>query len=121
VERGLKFAQGILVVIDGAKGLRKAVTNVFSDRAAVQRCPWHKRENVLDYLPKEKRPTFRRKLQSAYEQPTYAQARSALRKVRSELAQVNQSAGASLDEGLEETLTLHCKASVGTGHWPGSG
>ena len=107
VERGLKFAQGILVVIDGAKGLRKAVANVFSDRAAVQRCQWHKRENVLDYPPKEKRPTFRRKLQSACEQPTYAQAKSALMKVRSELAQLNQSAVGGLDEGLEETLTLH--------------
>ncbi len=58
VERGLKFTQGILAVIDGAKGLRKAVVNVFSDRAAVQRCQWHKRENVLEYLPKEKRGTF---------------------------------------------------------------
>ena len=106
-ERGLKFAQGILVVIDGAKGLRKAVTNVFSDRAAVQRCQWHKRENALDYPPKEKRPTFRRKLQSACEQPTYAQAKSALMKVRSELAQLNPSAVGGLDEGLEETLTLH--------------
>ena len=107
VERGLKFTQGLLVVIDGAKGLRKAVTNVFSDRAAVQRCQWHKRENVLEYLPKEKRATFRRKLQSAYEQPTYAKAKSGLMKVRSELALLNQSAVGSLDEGLEETLTLH--------------
>jgi transposase-like protein len=107
VERGLKFTQGILAVIDGAKGLRKAVVNVFSDRAAVQRCQWHKRENVLEYLPKEKRGTYRRKLQSAYEQPTYAKAKSALMKVRSELALLNQSAVNSLDEGLEETLTLH--------------
>lgn len=107
VERGLRFDQGILAVLDGAKGLRKAVTNVFSDRAAVQRCQWHKRENVVQYLPKEKQEVFRRKLQSAYEKPTYAKAKSALLKVRSELAILNQSAVGSLDEGFEETLTLH--------------
>jgi putative transposase len=107
VERGLKFDQGILVVLDGAKGLHRAVKNVFSDRAAIQRCQWHKRENVVKYLPKEKQEIYRRKLQSAYEKPTYAKAKSALMKVRSELALLNQSAVGSLEEGLEETLTLH--------------
>jgi putative transposase len=47
VERGLKHDHGLLVVIDGAKGLRKAVDKVFGKKAAVQRCHWHKRENVL--------------------------------------------------------------------------
>lgn len=107
IERGLRIDKGILVVLDGAKGLRKAVTNVFSDRAIVQRCQWHKRENVLKYLPKEKQETFRRKLQSAYDKPTYAKAKAALLKVREELSLINQSAVGSLDEGLEETLTLH--------------
>jgi hypothetical protein len=45
VERGLKYDQGLLVVLDGAKGLRKAVDKVFGKKAAVQRCHWHKREN----------------------------------------------------------------------------
>jgi transposase-like protein len=107
VERGLKFEQGLLCVIDGAKGLRKAVEKVFGDRAAVQRCQWHKRENVVRYLPVGQQATFRRKLQAAYEQPTYAGAKKALQRVRSELTQINASAVSSLDEGFEETLTLH--------------
>lgn len=107
VERGLKFDQGLLCVIDGAKGLRKAVQKVFSDKAAVQRCQWHKRENVLKYLPVGQQATFRRKLQAAYEQPSYAAAKKALQRVRSELASINVSAVNSLDEGFEETLTLH--------------
>ena len=107
VERGLRVDRGILAVIDGAPGLRKAVTNVFANRAAVQRCQWHKRENVLKYLAKDKQATFRRKLQSAYDQPTYAKAKASLMKVRAELALLNRSAVGSLDEGLEETLTLH--------------
>jgi putative transposase len=107
VERGLKFEQGLLCVMDGAKGLRQAVQKVFGDQAAVQRCQWHKRENVVRYLPAGQQATFRRKLQGAYEQPTYAAARKALRRVRSELVPINASAVSSLDEGFEETLTLH--------------
>jgi len=107
VERGLKYDQGLLVVIDGAKGLRKAVGQVFAKKAAVQRCHWHKRENVLGYLPVGLQPVFKRKLQAAYEKPTYAAAKAALKRVRAELARTNASAVKSLDEGLEETLTLH--------------
>jgi transposase-like protein len=107
MDRGLKIDQGLLCVIDGAKGLRKAVDRVLGNKAAVQRCTWHKRENVLRYLPVSLQPTFRRKLQGAYEKPTYAQAKASLMKVRSEVVQINESAVASLDEGLEDTLTLH--------------
>ena len=39
--------------------------------------------------------------------PGYNQARAALDKLHGELAERNQSAAASLEEGLEETLTLH--------------
>ncbi|TMQ70891.1 MAG: hypothetical protein E6K81_11405 [Candidatus Eisenbacteria bacterium] len=48
-----------------------------------------------------------RELQAAWQQPTYEQAKAALKRTRSELALMNQSAAKSLDEGLEETLTLH--------------
>jgi transposase-like protein len=107
VERGLPFDQGLLVVVDGAKGFHRAVREVFGRAAVIQRCRWHKRENVLKYLPESKRPAMRRKLQAAWQQPTYEQAKAALQRVRSELALMNQSAAKSLDDGLEETLTLH--------------
>ena len=38
VDRELKTQAGLLCVIDGSKGLRKAVDKVFGDKAAVQRC-----------------------------------------------------------------------------------
>lgn len=50
---------------------------------------------------------WRRRLQRAYERPTYSEARSALEALHAELEERNQSAAASLAEGLEETLTLH--------------
>ena len=52
VERGLDVSQGLLVILDGAKGLRAAVRKAFRGRALVQRCQWHKRENVVSYLAK---------------------------------------------------------------------
>ncbi len=107
VERGLRTDQGLLWVIDGAKGLRKAIQTVFGRQAVVQRCQWHKRENVVRYLPKGQQASWRRRLQQAYERPTYPEAKAALLQLRRELGTINRSAATSLDEGLEETLTLH--------------
>ena len=107
VGRGFPADQPILVVLDGAKGLRAAVADVFGDRVQVQRCQWHKRENVVRYLPKEEQPRWRRRLQDAYGQATYRDAKDALLRVHRELRLRNASAAASLLEGLEETLTLH--------------
>jgi transposase-like protein len=105
-ERGFRAPAGLLVVIDGSKGLRAAVREVFGE-VSVQRCQWHKRENVLSYLPKHEQPVWRRKLHAAYAHPSYADAKRALQRLIRELAIVNESAARSLEEGLEETLTLH--------------
>ena len=63
VERGLRTDRGLLCVIDGAKGLRKAIQTVFGRQAVVQRCQWHKRENVVAYLPKGQPASWRRRRQ----------------------------------------------------------
>ena len=104
--RGFPLDEQILVVLDGAKGLRSAVRDVFGD-VPVQRCQWHKRENVVSYLAKQDQPKWRRKLEAAYAHPLYADAKRALDRLHAELRIVNESAAASLAEGLEETLTLH--------------
>ena len=105
--RGLDVSGGVLVIIDGSKGLRAAVRQVFRKRVAVQRCMWHKRENVVSYLPKRDQASWRRRLQRAMDRPTHAEARSALEKLHAELEEANQSAAASLREGFDELLTLH--------------
>jgi putative transposase len=107
IERGLSIEDGLLCVIDGAKGLRCAVRKVFADKAIIQRCQWHKRENVLSYLPKSQQATWRKKLQRAYEKPTYEEAKAALNRLKPELKLLNESALSSLEEGFEETLALH--------------
>lgn len=106
-DRGLDLSAGALAVVDGAKGLRSALTTVFRGQVLIQRCQWHKRENVVSYLPRSEQKGWRQRLQRAYQRPTYEEARRDLRAIRSELDEVNQSAVASLDEGFDDTLTLH--------------
>ena len=106
-DRGLNLDQEILFVIDGGKGIRKAIIEVMGEKAVIGRCQWHKRENVVDYLAQERKDLFRGKLQAAYEQPSYEAAKKALGVIKNELKLINASAVTSLDEGFEETLTLH--------------
>ncbi|MCC7179909.1 MAG: transposase [Acidobacteria bacterium] len=107
VERGLRAEEGLLVVTDGVKRLHAAVAEVFRAAAVLPCCQWHKRENVVSYLPETHRAAIRRKLQAACEHPTHDGALKAVKAVRQELRLLNATAAASLDEGLEETLTLH--------------
>lgn len=107
VDRGLDLSQGLLVIIDGSKGLRLAVRQAFGKYAVVQRCQWHKRENVVAYLSKTLQPIWRQRLQQAYARPGYREAKTQLDQLYQELKLLNESAAASLNEGLEETLTLH--------------
>ena len=106
-DRGLRIEDGILVVIDGSKGLIAGVKKAFKDRVLIQRCQWHKRENVVSYLPKSEQKKMRNQLILAHQKPTYAEANNALMKIQRKLEDTNLSAARSLEEGLEETLTLH--------------
>jgi len=106
VARGFSFDQGLLCVIDGAKALEKAVREVFGGYAVIQRCQWHKRENVVSYLNESDKESYRRRLQRAYEKSDHEEAREALLTIHQELKQINLSAANSLMEGLDETITL---------------
>lgn len=106
VQRGFSFNEGLFCVIDGAKALSKAIAEVFGECAIIQRCQWHKRENVVSYLNESDKETYRRRLQQAYQRSDYDQAKEALMGIHVELKSLNLSAANSLMEGLEETLTL---------------
>jgi putative transposase len=107
IRRGLKYDQGLLCVMDGAKGFRKAVDEVFGVHGVVQRCQWHKRENILKYLPQSLQDTFQGKLQRAYGEESYRDAKALFQNIKKELRLINESAVNSLEEGFEETLTVH--------------
>ncbi len=107
IDRGLSYDQGLLVMTDEARGLHKAIRETIGDYGLIQRCQWHKRENIVGYLPKSDRRKWRRKLRRAYGKPTYEEAKTALTDLHAELQGINRSAARSLQEGFEETLTLH--------------
>lgn len=107
IGRGLSADREILFVIDGSLGLHKGIENVFKEKAIFQRCQWHKTENVVSYLPKRHQEEVKRKMRQAYANETYEEVKRNLLSLRKELILLNQSAVNSLDEGLEETLTLH--------------
>ena len=107
ITRGLKFDEGILFITDGSKGIIKAVERRLDEYAVLQRCRWHKRENVLSYLDDAQRELCKHRMKQAYKKTTYKEAKDELQKLHRELRGVNQSAANSLAEGLEETLTLH--------------
>ena len=102
MKQGFVAGPGLLCVLDGAKGLRKAVLKALpgSDPAL----PVHKRENVCAIC---QGPAASFRQNSSGLTSSRSIKRDALGRIRQELQGLNESAVRSLDEGLEETLTLH--------------
>jgi len=99
IERGLKYEQGLLCVLDGAKGFTKAMEDKFKQYAFIQRCQQHKKENVVSYLPQGLQKTYRLRLMQAYEQTLYPQAKAALNAIMLEL-----------DRSIHQQLRHYAKA-----------
>ena len=106
VSRGLDSGRKLLIVIDGAKALRKAVQMVLGEQALVQRCRIHKMRNVVDQLPQQKQAQARWRMQAAWAQKDPKVAESQLRKTARWLEESWPMAANSLLEGLEETLAV---------------
>jgi len=106
VDRGLDPGQAILFVLDGGKALRRAIRDVFGERALVHRCHRHKERNVLDLLPERDRPKVLARIRGAWALTDAKVAEQQLQRLASELERAWPDAGASLREGLAETLTL---------------
>jgi transposase-like protein len=106
VERGLDPNRALLIVIDGAKALHKAVVEVFGAHGLIQRCREHKKRNVTDALPERLRATVRSAMNQAYATRDIKRARRLLDGLARRLEHQHPSAAASLREGLEETLTV---------------
>ena len=66
VTRGLPTDRTLLFVIDGAAGLRRAITDVFGSRGVVQRCQVHKWRNVIGHLPERLHTSVGKALRDAW-------------------------------------------------------
>lgn len=106
IGRGLDPKPRRLFIIDGAKALSSAIRKKFPG-AEIQRCQIHKCRNVAQHLPETHQSDIERRLRAAYAMSSYKEAKMALNHVVGYLERLNPSAARSLEEGLEETLTLH--------------
>jgi putative transposase len=106
IDRGLDPKQRRLFIIDGAKALSSVIRKKFPG-SEIQRCQIHKRRNVVEHLPETHQDDIDRRLKAAYTMSSYKEAKAALNRVVDYLERLNPSAARSLEEGLEETLTLH--------------
>ena len=104
-DRGLEVTRPVLVVIDGAKALRRAVSDVF-DHPVIQRCQLHKLRNVTDRLPDALASTVAKRMRRAYHHSDPLVAQAELETLARELDRSHPGAAGSLREGLAETLTI---------------
>lgn len=105
--RGLALDGRVLCVIDGGKGLRKALGDVLGDAAVIQRCQLHKGRNLDALVPKARQAYVRAVLRRAYRAASATAARRQLTALATWLeTNGHADAAASVREGLEETLTV---------------
>lgn len=107
IGRGLTVDGKLLCVIDGGKGIRKALDDVLGNLAVIQRCQLHKRRNLKDHLPKNAHSHVDRILREAYSSTNAETARKRLKSLVAWLeGNGHEDAAHSLREGMEETLTV---------------
>ena len=106
VTRGLPTDRTLLFVIDGAPGLRRAITDVFGSLGVVQRCQVHKLRNVLGHLPERLHASVGKALRDAWDLDSADRAARVLARLAGSLERDHPGAAASIREGLEETLTV---------------
>lgn len=105
-ERGVRTDLPTLFVLDGAKALRAAVIRVWGKFAVIQRCQVHKLRNVKAHLADKHHEELTQRLSAAYHETNSTQALTRLRATVAWLRRISPAAAASLEEGLEETLTV---------------
>jgi len=105
--RGVEFDVPRLYVLDGGKALHAAVRKKAGKCALIQRCQIHKIRNVVDHLTEDYQSAVRYKMRNAYTMVEQSDAKRALDALLHELMHLNPSAARSLEEGLEETLSMH--------------
>ena len=103
VERGLDFSTPRLYALDGAKAFSPAAQRHAAEAASFNAAKFIKKRKVADHLPDEHKANVKRKLQNACQMTDYADAKRASDRLHRELMDLR----AVLEEGMEETLTVH--------------
>ncbi len=107
IDRGLVVERARLFVVDGGRGIRSAIRTTFGNWALTHRCHVHKLRNILDHLPRHKRPWVRQIVRRALNEDTTKKAKRQLLRLAKQLEEPHPGAASSVREGLDEILTLH--------------
>lgn len=102
VARGLRMP--LLVIMDGAPGLVKAVKRVWP-HAYRQRCQVHRMRNILAKVPRLMQATMKKLVQQVFLAPTYAKARQRGRDLIVKFKDRYPAAMECLERDLEECIT----------------
>jgi transposase-like protein len=102
VARGVR--DPLLVIMDGAPGLVKAVRRVWP-HAYRQRCQVHKMRNIWAKLPRLMQATMKKLVQQVFLAPTYAKARQRGRDLIAKFKDRYPAAMDCLERDLEECIT----------------
>jgi transposase-like protein len=105
-DRGFPTTVKTLVVLDGAKALRKAVNDTLGANAVVQRCQEHKKRNVMALVPRGMQTSVKMTLNQVFVCDDYDRADQMLNNLARRLDRECPGAAASLREGMPELLTV---------------
>lgn len=105
VSKGVGPTRRRLFVIDGAKALRGAISQVYGEGNPVQRCRNHKVRNVCGHLPKQQHANVKATLRAAWKLDA-TEGREQIEQLAQWYAKKYPSAAASLREGLDEMFTI---------------
>lgn len=106
IDRGVSAERAVLFVIDGGKGLKKAIVETWGQLGVIQRCQIHKMRNVLEHLPLSMQATVRQAIRQAYRHHDGEKAKKLLKNLAAKLKADHPGAAGSLLEGLDETLAI---------------
>lgn len=106
-KRGLPLSRKVVFVTDGGKGIIKALKAKYGKHLIHQRCTLHKDRNIQKHLPKKYRKQAHIRFTQAIALTKYKDAKEELLKFGEWLSEINASAANSLNEAIEEILTVH--------------
>lgn len=101
IARGLQRPE--LVVLDGSKGLKRAILDRWED-ALIARCQEHKKRNLLVHVSESQQAWARREYNRIIHADSYEDGLERAEAFARELKGINESAYRSFQEGLEEIL-----------------
>lgn len=106
IRRGLDIDSVELITLDGAKGPINSARSHFGENR-LQRCLFHKNQNILNKTPKNLRDEFKAKLNRLWNMPTRLEAEEYLKRIKEEYYNIARNAVECLFEDKNDLLRYY--------------